>query len=142
MFSEGTLEDDGIEIVHTEGPKIGFEVRGYDEECVEIDREFRQFIIDITKDNTLGEGLLSSGVVDELTADLIDEKAKLPLPEISDDEAGHTFNGTGKVIAALESMGYKSEDIKEAIDAAVLSPIKTIEENITAVLKILDKDTQ
>lgn len=142
MFSEGTLEDDGIEIVHTEGTKIGFLVRGYDEEYTEIDQEFRQFIIDIAKDNTLGEGLLSSGVVDELTADLIEEKAKLPLPEISDNETRHTFNGASKVIAALEAMGYKHEEIEEAVDAAVLSPTKTIEENITAVLKILDKDTQ
>jgi hypothetical protein len=142
IFSEGTLEDDGIEIVHTEGTKIGFLVRGYDEECVEIDQEFRQFIIGIAKDNTLGEGLLASGVVDELTADLIEEKAKLPLPAVSGDETEHIFNGTGQVIAALEGMGYKSEEIEEAVNVAVLSPTKTIEENITAVLKILGKDTQ
>jgi hypothetical protein len=142
MFSTGTLEDDGIEIIHTEGNKIGFLVRGYDEEYTETDQEFRQFIIDITKNNTLGEGLLVSSVIDELTADLIGEKAKLPLPEISDNETEHTFSGTGKVIASLEAMGYKHEEVEEAVDAAVLSPTKTVEENITAVLKILDKDTQ
>jgi len=141
MFSEGTLEDDGIEIIHTEGPKIGFLVRGYDEEYTEIDQEFRQFIIDITKDNTLGQSLLATGVIDKLTVDLVEEKAKLPLPEISYNETEYTFNRTSEVIAALEAMGYKHEDIEEAVDAAVLSPAKTVEENTAEVIKILDKNT-
>ncbi len=78
MLSEGKLEDDGIEIIETADTRVGYIVRGYQGEYVEIDQKFRQFIIDITKDSTLAKGLLASGVIDELMADMIRHTTMLP----------------------------------------------------------------
>jgi len=139
MLSEGKLEEDGIEIIGTADTRVGYIVRGYQGEYVEIDQKFRQFIIDITKDNSLAKGLLASGVIDELTADLIGEKAKLALPQVLG--AGQTFSDDSDVITELEAMGYKNKEIKEAMEAASLFPTTPLEEKVAAVLKILSKDT-
>jgi len=137
MVAQGKLEDEGIEVMEHEGTSISFCVQGYDEGLTTIDGRFRQFVMDVVKDKTLAQGLLASGVIDGLTAQLVGEKVKVPLPQLGGAGANAEKTIDGEVIAALEAMGYKKGEIKAGMDGTHLSPAMSLEEKVKAVLKIL-----
>jgi hypothetical protein len=136
LLSDGKLESDGIEIVEHERSSTILHLRGYDDEFVEVKEHFRNFIVDLAKEKGLAQGLLAKGVIDGLTARLVEEKAKLSLPPVSGPEPS-SEESTDDVISALEAMGYKKGEIKAAIKAAQFSPGMSLEEKVKAVLKIL-----
>ena len=131
------LEDDGIEVTEQDGSIFEYCIRGYDDSLIEIHERFRGFVIDIAKDKTLAKGLVASGVIDELTAQLVEGKAKLPLPQLAGDEAslGQGSVDNSDVVVALEAMGLKKAKIMEAIEAAHLTPGMPLEKKDKAVLK-------
>ena len=137
LVATGKVEGDGIEVMEIDGSSMSFYIRGYDEAFTEIDERFRQFLIDMTKDKTLSQGLLASGVIDELTAQLVEQKAKLPLPHAVGPQAsaGQTIDDNSDVIATLEAMGYKKGEIQAGMDSTHISPAMSLEEKVKAVLK-------
>ena len=137
MLAEGKLEDEGIEVMAHDGSSISFWVSGYDEGFTKIAQGFRQFIIDTAKNKTVAQGLLAAGVIDNLLAQLVEEKVKLPLPQLTSAGAGageSTIDNSG-VLGALESLGFKAVESKKAIEATHLTPGMSLEERVQAVLK-------
>ncbi len=110
-------------------------MQGFDG-AVEVCDDFRKFIKDIAKDKPLAEALLAKGLIGEDIAKLVEEKVKLPLPQLLG--AGQTFNDDSHVIAALEAMGYKNKEIKEAMEDISFPPTTPLEEKVTSIVKILD----
>jgi hypothetical protein len=139
MLGKEKLEDDGIEVMEHEGSSLSFSVRGYDEGSTEVDERFRQFIMDVTRDKSLAQGLLGKGLINEVTAQLVEEKAKLPLPQVvgAQASAGETSVDNSDVLGALQSMGFKTAESKKAIEAAHLPPGMSTEEKVKSVVKIL-----
>lgn len=137
LLETGKLHGDGVEVMETDVDSVSFHVRGCDEELTEISKSFRLFIMDVTKGKTLAQGLLSAGVIDGITAALVEEKAKLPLPQPASAgaSAGQTSDDISDVIAALENLGYKKAEIKKALEATDLPSSMPTEEKIRAVLK-------
>ena len=138
-LAKGKLEEEGIAVVQQGGSSITFRVGGYDEELVTVKKDFRQFVMDVSKDEGLAQGLLSAWVIDKLTAQLIEEKAKLPLPQLvgAQASAGESTVDNSDVLGALQSMGFKTAESKEAIEAAHFSPEMNLEQKVMAVLKIM-----
>ncbi|MBA7596498.1 hypothetical protein ES703_03472 [subsurface metagenome] len=142
MLAVGKFEDDGIELIEHDASSLVFVIRGYDEGYTEIHEEFRQFIIDTAKEKDLTQGLLAKGLIDNVTAQLLIEKVDLPLPAVSAQEGNVQFMGSDDdLIASLEVMGYKVQEIKEAMEGVALSPTMPFEKKQAVVLKILDKNT-
>ena len=138
LLAKGDLEAPGISVIEQGFSVTTYAIEGFEEE-VEIYDDFRAFIKAIAKDQPFSEALLAKGLIDEGVAKLVEEKAKMPLPQVLG--AGQTFSDDSDVIAALEAMGYKNKDIKEAMEAASLSPFMPPEEKVAAVLEILNMDT-
>jgi len=139
ILATGELEDDGIEVMEQNGSKIEHCIRGYDDDCTEINEQFRQFIIDVAKDKPLAQGLLASGVIDEVTAKLIDGKSKVTSPPLVGVQTNAKKINDSEVVAALEAMGYKKAEIKVGMDATHLSLDMSLEEKVKAVLKNMGK---
>jgi len=135
LLAKGDLEAPGITVTEHGYLLTTFAIQGFEEE-VEIYDDFRKYIGDIAKDKPLAEILLAKGLIDEDTAKLVEEKVKLPLPQVLG--AGHTFSDDSDVKAALEGMGYKNGDIEGAMEDAPLSPELSLKEKVGAVLKFLD----
>jgi hypothetical protein len=142
-LAEGKLEGDGIELIEHDKSVLVFAVRGFDNRYAEIHEGFRQFITDTAKDKNLAEGLLAKDLIDEITAQLLAEKVLLPLPAVKTQNNDVQFTGNGEdLIAALQVMGYQTQEIKDAIDSADLSPTIPFEKKVAAVIEILDKNIQ
>lgn len=138
LLAKGDLEAPGITVIEQGFSSTTYAIQGFEEEVV-VDDDFRRFIKDIAKDQPFFEALLAKGLIDEDVAKLVEEKAKLPLPQLLG--AGQTFSDDSDVIAELEAMGYKNEEIKEAMEAASLPPTTPLEEKVSAILEILNMDT-
>jgi len=138
VLAKGDLEAPGIAVTEHGFPFTTFTIQGFEEE-VEIDDNFRKFIKDIAKGQPLAEALLAKELIDGDTAKLVEEKASLPFPQVLG--AKQTFSDDSDVIAELEILGYKTEEIKEAIEAANLLPSMPFEEKVAAVLKFLDSNS-
>lgn len=142
MLAEGKLEGDGIELIEHDASSLAFFIRGYDEGFTEIHEEFRQFIIDTTKGKDLAQGLLARGLIDNVTAQLLAEKVKMPLPAVSAQEGNVQFTGNdGDLLAKLQGMGYPTQKIKDAMESIKLSPTMPFKEKVEAVLKFLDSNS-
>jgi len=139
MLSEGKIEHDGVEIIAHDSPLTVYEVEGYDGDSVEIHDLFRKFIVDITKGKSLSHGLLAAGLVDELTASLVDAKTNIPLPHKGNSQPKMDSNAddTGDVRAALEALGYKKDEISQMIAATQFPLGMSLEEKLQAALKML-----
>ena len=135
LLANGELEGPGITVTECSSPFTTFAVQGFDG-AVEVCDDFRKFIKDIAKDKPLAEALVAKGLIGEDIAKLVEEKVKLPLPQVVG--AGQTFNDDSHVIAALEAMGYKNKEIKEAMEDVSFSPTTHLEEKVTSIVKILD----
>ena len=138
LLAKGDLEAPGITVTEHGYLFTTFAIQGFEEE-VEIYDGFRKYIGYIAKDKPLAETLLAKGLIDEDTAKLVEEKAKLPLPQVLG--AGQPFSDNSDVKAALEGMGYKNGDIDEAMGNAPLSPEMSLEEKVETVLKFLDSNS-
>jgi len=138
LLAKGDLEAPGISVIEQGFSVTTYAIQGFEEE-VEIYDDFRRFIKDIAKDQPFSEALLAKGLIDEDVAKLVEGKAALPLPQLLG--AGQTFSDDSDVIAELEAMGYKNEEIKEAMETASLSPTMPLEEKVAAVLEILNLHT-
>jgi len=138
LLAKGDLEAPGIAVTEHGFPSTTFAIQGFEEE-VEVYDDFRKFIKDIAKDKPLAEALLAKGLIDGDTAKLLEEKAALPLPKVPG--AGQTFSDNSDVIAVLESMGYKKEEIKGMLENAKLSPEMSLEEKVETVLKFLGSNS-
>ncbi len=135
LLANGEREGPGITVTECSPPFTTFAVQGFDG-AVEVCDDFRKFIKDIAKDKPLAEALLAKGLIGEDIAKLVEEKVKLPLPQLFG--AGQTFNDDSHVIVALEAMGYKNEEIKEAMEDVSFPPTTPLEEKVTSIVKILD----
>lgn len=138
LLVKGDLEAPGITVIEHDYLSTTFVIQGFEEE-VEIYDDFRKYIGDIAKDKPLAEILLAKGLIDKDTAKLVEEKVKLPLPQVLG--AGHTFSDDSDVKTALEGMGYKNGDIEVAMEDAPLSLEMSLEEKVEAVLKFLDSNS-
>ncbi len=138
LLAKGDLEAPGITVTEHDYLFTTFVIQGFEEE-VEIYDGFRKFIKDVGNKGPLAQGLLAMGLVDKVTANLVEEKGKLPLPPVSGSEAsGKEGSDEVDLVAALEALGYKKEEIKKMVDATPLSPNMPLEEKVEAVLKFLD----
>ena len=135
-FGKDELEGPGTRVTERSSPFIRFDIEGMDEE-VEVVDDFRKFIEDIAKGNALAQALLDKGLIDKETAKLVEEKAKLPLPQLVGAQAGvgDSTDDNSDVFAALEAMGYKKTEVKAAVEATQFSPGMSLEEKVKAVLK-------
>ncbi len=139
MLSSGKMEDAGFEVITHDSPFTVYEVEGYDEDSVEIHDLFLKFIVDITKGKSLSQGLLAAGMVDKMTASLIESKALVPLSkkESIQVEQGKNTDNNADVIQALEALGYKKSEGIQMVDKAQLCEGMSLEEKVQAVLKSL-----
>ncbi len=137
VLAKGELEGNGIEVVERSSPFTTFAIEGFEDEIIELHDDFRKFIKDIAKEQSLAQGLLAKGLIDKDTARLVAEKAALPLPQKTGAQAsaGHSTVDNSDVTSALEAMGYKKKEIQEMIGNVELSPGMSAEEKIRAVLK-------
>lgn len=136
MMSEGELEADGIEVIkHGDGRTV-FSVRRFDDEIVDVHDEFKRFIINVAKDNGLAEGLLRNGLIDEVVAQLITEKSKMPLIPKLPDECKDSKREEMKSILTGKTFGKKANDADKALDA-VFDPLLDVQENIRRCLQYL-----
>ena len=135
LLAKGDLEAPGITVTEHDYFLTTFAVQGFEEE-VEIYDGFREYI---AKDKPLAEILLAKGLIDKDTAKLVEEKVKLPLPQVLG--TGQAFSDDSDVKGALEGMGYKNGDIDEAMGNAPLSPKMSLEEKVETVLKFLDSNS-
>lgn len=132
LLSKGQVEGDGIQVSKKDGSSISFLVTGYDGE-VTISTRFRAFIIDLSKDKPLADALLGAGVIDNLTARLVQQKmSALSPPATAGVPAG---DDTNEVEAALEVMGYREREVRQMIQRAQLAPGMSIEDKVKEVLK-------
>lgn len=138
LLAKGDLEAPGISVIEQGFSVTTYAIQGFEEE-VEIYDDFRRFIKDIAKDQPLAEILLAKGLIDKDTAKLVEEKVKLPLPQVPG--AGQPFSDNSNVKIALEGMGYKNGDIDEAMEDAPLFPEMSLEEKVEKVLKFLDSNS-
>jgi len=139
MLSEGKIEHDGIEIIAHDRSITTYEVKGYDGETIEIHDLFRQFVIDICKGKSLSHGLLAAGMIDKMTASLIENKALVPLNKkesIQVEQVKNTDNNAD-VLQALESMGYKKSEWLQMVEKAQFDKGMNLEEKVQAALKTL-----
>jgi len=135
LLSTEDLELPGITVIDHGFQHTTYAVQGLEKEIVVYDG-FRKCIKEITVKLSLADALLSKGLIDGDTAQLVEEKGALPLPELPG--AGQTFSDDTDVIAKLEAMGYKNKEIKETMEDASLSPTMSPEEKVTLIVKILD----
>ncbi|MBA7667466.1 hypothetical protein ES703_75555 [subsurface metagenome] len=138
MLAKGDLEVPGISVINQGFSVTTYAIQGFEEE-VEIYDDFRRFIKDIAKDQPLAKALLAKGLIEEDVAKLVEGKASLPLPQVLGAE--QTFSDDSDVIAKLEVLGYKNEEIKDAMEAASLSPATPLEKKVSAILEILNMDS-
>jgi len=138
ILAQEELESSGISISEHGFEHTTYAIQGFEEEVV-VDDDFRRFIKDIAKDQPFSEALLAKGLIDEDTAKLVEGKTALPLSQILG--AGQTFSDDSDVIAKLGVLGYKNEEIKEAMKDASLSPTMTLKEKVAVVLEILNLNT-
>lgn len=132
LLSKGQVEGDGIQVSRKDGSSISFLVTGYDGE-VTISTRFRAFIIDLSKDKPLADALLGAGVIDNLTARLIQQKmSALSPPATAGVPAG---DDTNEVEAALEVMGYREREVRQMIQRAHLAPGMSLEDKVREILK-------
>jgi len=135
VLVSGEVEGDGIQVKKKDGSSITFIVSGYDGE-VTISTRFRQFIMDVSKGKPLANALMGVGVIDGLTARLVQEKvAVLSPPPASGIPARSTGVDNSDLEAALEGMGYNQAEIRGMIARANLPPWMPIEERVKAVLE-------
>lgn len=137
LLAESELERPGIEIFIHDASHTVYTVEAFDDYFVELQKEFIGFIKTIGKDGALLQELRDKGLIDEDTGKLIEEKAKLPLPQSGGAEAsaGQSIDDDSDVFGALAAMGYKTAESKKAIEAAHLSPGMSLEEKVKGVLK-------
>ena len=142
ILSSGKMEDYGIEITQHDAPFTVYEVEGYDEGSVEIHDLFRKFIVDITKGKSLSQGLLAAGVIDKITAGLIESKAMAPPAKQEGGQVGHKKAASdggdddADVIQALEALGYKKSEVLQRIEKAQIYEGMSLEEKVQAALKV------
>jgi hypothetical protein len=134
-LARGALEDEDVELTRQDSSSMRFLVQGYDGE-VAITTRFFEFIAHVCKDRPLAEGLLAAGVIDKITAGIVQRKvdalsppatAGVPADEASDDNS--------EVEAALEGMGYNKTEIAEMIRSAHLIPGMSREDKVSEALK-------
>jgi len=138
MLSEGKMEDDGIEVIAQDDAITTYEVKGYDE-TIEVHNLFRKFIMDITKGKSLSQGLLATGIVDEMTANLIENKVNAAPKKQNSTQAnqGQSGDDNTDVFKVFEEMGYKKSEALQMVHAAHFLPGMTLEEKLQAALKRL-----
>ena len=143
MLSAGKMEDTGIEVIAHDSPFTVYEVEGYDEGSVEVHDLFQKFITDVTKGKSLSQGLLATGVVDKITAGLLESKASIPLAKKESGKAGHnkddSGNGDGgggdEVIQALVALGYKKTEVLQMVGKAQFEEGMSLEKKVQEALK-------
>lgn len=140
LLAEGKLEAPGITVEFTTSDPVSiiYTVTGFEESDVEyyfitVQEDFRQFIEDICKEQSLGQGLLARGIVGGETARLIEAKWNEPLP----------VNGKGgdsggldleSVVAKLVELGWTEADAKEAVATTTFPNNATTEEMVSIIL--------
>ncbi len=134
LLAKGEMEAPGIAVAGRGSPFTIFVVQGF-EETVVVHDSFGNFIKHISEEKSLGEALLGKGLIDKDTARLVEEKAKSPLPQLVG--AGEIIPDNSDIVAALQGLGYKKNEIQEAMEAANLSGAICLEEKIEAVLKYI-----
>jgi hypothetical protein len=135
ILTKGELEDEGIRVTKKDGTSISFLIHGYASE-VTISTKFYQFIMDVSRDKPLAEGLQAAGVIDTLTARLVQQKiSALSSPAAAKAPAGEASDDNGEVEARLGSMGFKETEIKKMIGSAQLLPGMSIDDKIKEALK-------
>jgi hypothetical protein len=134
-LARGALEDEGVELTRQDSSSMRFLVQGYDGE-VTISTKFSQFITDICKDRPLAEGLLAAGVIDKITAGIVQRKVSaMSPPATAGVPSGEAGDDNSEVEARLESMGFKETEIKKMIGSAQLLPGMSIDDKIKEALK-------
>jgi hypothetical protein len=134
-LARGALEGEGVELIRQDASSMRFLVQGYDGE-VTISTKFYQLIVDVCKDKTLAEGLLAAGVIDKLTAQLVQQKiSALSSPAAAKVPAGEASDDNSEVEARLGSMGFKETEIKKMIGSAQLLPGMSVEDKVKEALK-------
>jgi len=143
MLSAGKMEDAGIKVIKHDASFTVYEVEGYDEGTVEVHDLFRKFIVDITKGKSLSQGLFTAGVVDKVTAGLIESKASIPLAKKESGKAGHKKDDSGDgggggeddVVQALVALGYKKTEVLQMVGKAQFQEGMSLEKKVQEALK-------
>lgn len=134
-MARGELEGDGVELIRQDGRSMTYHVTGCDQECT-ISRDFRRFIMDVAKRETLAAGLLAAGVVDQLTAQIVKEKMSVQPAHLP---VGGTTTGSDRddvqVETALANMGYAAAEIKTMMGRESTPAGTPVEDRIKAMLE-------
>lgn len=140
LLADGKLEAPGIEVeISYTGGSIytvaGFKERRLEHYYIGVQEEFRQFIEDIAKDQSLGQGLLAKGILGgETIAKLIEAKWGQPLP-VSATASGAESLDMGSVVTKLVEIGWTEADAKKALETTAFPVNITAEEMLKIILE-------
>jgi hypothetical protein len=135
VLAKGEVEGEGIQLTKQDRSSMSYVIAGYENQ-VTISTKFYQFIMDVSRDKPLVEGLRAVGVIDKLTAEIIQKKVSaLSPPATAGVPADKASDDNSEVEAELENMGYTKAEIAEMIENAHLPTGMSVKDKIKKVLK-------
>lgn len=140
LLAEGKLEASGITVEFTMSDPVStiYSVAGFEESDVEyyyitVEEEFRRFIEDICKEQSLGQGLLARGIIRGGTAKLIEAKWNEPL-SVSGKAGDAGGVDLENVVAKLMELGWTAADAKKKVETTTFPNNATTEEMVSIIL--------
>ena len=135
-LTTGKMEPDGTRIISRSSGSTVYEVIGFEEE-VTITDGFLKFITECCQGQSLSQGLLSKGLVDGITAKIIErcERLHLAAAPPSEPSGALSMYTAEELLGALARLGFSTKEAEAAIRALDMPKGVSLEETITFVLK-------
>jgi hypothetical protein len=143
-LSKGELEGNDIKVVERNSPFTAFAVKGFEgdeNEFIDLHDDFCRFITDASKEKPLGDALFATGLIDEVTSQLLSRKsALLKSATTSLETAKLITNGNyEQVVSALTNLGYPKDKAEEAADCVMRKfSSEILKVKITEAIRYLD----
>ena len=133
LLVEGELEGPGIEIFIRDRSCTVYTVDGFDDYFVKLHQKFIGFIKDSAKGGSLVAGLLGKGMIDEVTAQLVEVKWSEPLP-VSGKLGDAGGSDLESPVAKLVELGWTQADAKKAVETTTFPNNATPKEMVSIIL--------
>ncbi len=127
-------EGPGIEILNQSSERIVYIIDGYEENFVELQKGFINYIRSTGSGQPLVEALLAQGLIDKDTAKLIGAKWDEPLP-VTVKASAVSSPDLAAVTAKLMELGWAEPDVKYAVETATVPENTSTEDVIKTILQ-------